>query len=1123
MGLGKTVQISAFLDGMFASELIHTALIVMPLSVMANWKKELNFWAPDINVQMFHGTSKVTRNKALRSVIEDGGICLTTYGMTLSCTKDFNQNDHVWDYVILDEGHKIRNHTSQSAKAIREIETDNRVILSGTPIQNKLAELWALFDFVCFGTLLGTRRTFTSEFENKIVRGSDRNASNYEKLEAKHLAEKLRELIQPHFLRREKKTEFDNKPSKKTANESSVLAVQQIDMRAPDSSAEDTWQAADGVHKSTQLPRKDDLVVWVYLSKLQEKIYRHFLESERVSEILCSTKSPLAALTVMKKLCDHPRLLRNQQQYHVALGLREKEEGSSDGSDNEGGDEDDHSQGRDTYDAQIHESGLDADIMHAIFTPKMSGAELLNQSGKLRFCIQLLRQLKVEKHRVLIFSQSLKMLDMIATVLRENSLTFSRLDGSVGDVDGRQRLIDTFNGDDSIFCMLLTTQVGGVGLTLTGADRVIIFDPSWNPSVDAQAVDRAYRIGQTRRVVVYRLVTCGTIEEKIYRKQVFKDGLSRVATSEQNPYRYFSRDELVALFKLEDTSKSCTMEQLEQLHGKQTTYDEELLDHLEQLACEDLYGTSNHALLFSKASMDDAADHSETANAKNHAENIGARLRSECESTVPRRNKLERHIDTSERAPRFVLEGNDEDDEEEAVDVSRRSDDSVARMTSEQSPSPNASQSCFVHDQSGSSEPEATHVSQHPLDMSSMSQISNREDDDGEDDENVDTHADASQISESYPDRSQHDHEDSVTHYDDDAEEEEADVAQEQATTSDVQDKVKKRHGDDSDADYSDAVEAELDDHDGNSSADGDHRANVSEAADDDSDGNVSSWMERNHNPTSMMNQNDEENIDAENTCTDDEQEENAVDADLPSAFGDTMNEKASDSTSNTTAGLDDFESPVGSPARTTFEPSSTFLERYQGASMIVMDESFAGNLSGDEDENDRHSDQEADDEDDGNRSECAMSDDEEDFYTADEDAEESVADNTSISVDKTHTPQTSNLNTNKKESLQPFAHDNTIYPSPAAFVLSPQRSIKDSPVCPQHRSTKVRVHRCRCHVPDMEMLEYNMLTRMAQELQAMSNAHGALQMNLKALDICSDDLALHRSALHLAKTLKLE
>jgi SNF2 family DNA or RNA helicase len=145
------------------------------------------------------------------------------------------------------------------------------------------------------------------------------------------------------------------------------------------------------------------------------------------------------------------------------------------------------------------------------------------QSGKLSFLLKLVDDLLSNGHRVLIFSQWQKMLDIIGQALKTRSISFLRMDGNMTKNDDRQRLIDVFNkrlpGTADVF--MLTTQVGGLGITLTGADRAIIYDPSWN-CTDDQAVDRIYRIGQQRNCVIYRLITCGTVEEKIYRKQVFK-------------------------------------------------------------------------------------------------------------------------------------------------------------------------------------------------------------------------------------------------------------------------------------------------------------------------------------------------------------------------------------------------------------------------------------------------------------------------------------------------------------------------------------------------------------------------------------------------------------------------
>lgn len=158
-------------------------------------------------------------------------------------------------------------------------------------------------------------------------------------------------------------------------------------------------------------------------------------------------------------------------------------------------------------------------LLAKLAEPNPTSEELQQESNKLQFTVSLMERLNQEGHRVLLFSQSKRVLDQIQ-LISGDQMRFLRIDGDVKDPKERQRLIDLFNSDPIYIGFLLTTQVGGVGLTLTGADRVIIFDPSWNPSVDAQAVDRAYRIGQEKSVVVYRLVTCGTVEEKIYRKQV---------------------------------------------------------------------------------------------------------------------------------------------------------------------------------------------------------------------------------------------------------------------------------------------------------------------------------------------------------------------------------------------------------------------------------------------------------------------------------------------------------------------------------------------------------------------------------------------------------------------------
>ena len=250
-----------------------------------------------------------------------------------------------------------------------------------------------------------------------------------------------------------------------------------------------------------KLPTKRELVVFTHLSEKQRMMYDQFLAGGMVASILTGeTASPLEAITWLKKLCGHPYLVDK------------------------------------TGHSSICELGRQ---------------RLVEDSAKLHVLHDLLLRLNKSGHRTLVFSQSTKMLDIIQRVMSQK-LTLSRIDGQTKEKD-RQRFVDTFNCDDSVTdCMLLSTKAAGIGLTLTGADRAIIFDPSWNPADDSQAVDRCFRIGQTKNVTIYRFITAGAIEEAMYRKVAHKDGIKRTVTgtSGSATKRHFARDDLRKIFTL---------------------------------------------------------------------------------------------------------------------------------------------------------------------------------------------------------------------------------------------------------------------------------------------------------------------------------------------------------------------------------------------------------------------------------------------------------------------------------------------------------------------------------------------------------------------------------------------
>ena len=252
-----------------------------------------------------------------------------------------------------------------------------------------------------------------------------------------------------------------------------------------------------------QLPRKQEFVVWTHLSPKQRQLYEEYVSGEHVASVLAGeVTSPLEAVTWLKKLCGHPLLV------------------------------------------EFSAANIQGEI------GKVEITDLLNNSAKLVVLSTLINHLSTDGHRTLIFSQSTKTLDIIERVLE--GVNLSRIDGSTKEKD-RQRFVDEFNSPlSTVEAMLVSTKAGGLGLTLTGADRAIIFDPSWNPAEDSQAVDRCYRIGQEREVQVFRLIASGTVEEKMYEKQIYKDGIRRavVTSSGNSTARFFDRQELSKLFKL---------------------------------------------------------------------------------------------------------------------------------------------------------------------------------------------------------------------------------------------------------------------------------------------------------------------------------------------------------------------------------------------------------------------------------------------------------------------------------------------------------------------------------------------------------------------------------------------
>ena len=272
------------------------------------------------------------------------------------------------------------------------------------------------------------------------------------------------------------------------------------------------------VKEVNRMPGKTEQVLFCRLSPKQRRMYEEFLRSDAVTGVMRGSANLLGAVTTLRKICNHTGLVANDGSVHTSL------------DDNSSSSEDEFYEEEDA---------------------------IADQSGKLQVLSKILPLWKQQGHKVIIFTQWRKMLDIIERFTNMQGWNYARMDGNT-NVAARQRLVDKFNNDENYFCMLMTTKTGGVGLNITGANRVLLYDPDWNPQTDAQARERAWRFGQKRDVTVYRLITAGTIEEKIYQRQIFKTALSNQVLQDPKQIRLFSQKDLKDLFTLKADTEDIT-------------------------------------------------------------------------------------------------------------------------------------------------------------------------------------------------------------------------------------------------------------------------------------------------------------------------------------------------------------------------------------------------------------------------------------------------------------------------------------------------------------------------------------------------------------------------------------
>ncbi|RZK57273.1 MAG: DEAD/DEAH box helicase, partial [Pedobacter sp.] len=430
MGLGKTVQVLAFILSQKEKMGHNTNLVVVPASLVFNWQQEIKKFAPTLKVLTIYGADRAK----IVADFDKYEVILTSYGTLLSDVRFLK--DYRFNYIFLDESQTIKNPDSQRYKAVRLLQSRNKVVMTGTPIENNTFDLYGQLSFACPG-LLGSREHFRQIYSVPIDQFKD----------AKRAAE-LQKRINPFLLRRTKE------------------------------------QVAD------ELPDKTEMVIYCEMDTQQREIYescrteiRDYLMGTAEDELKRSSMHVLQGITKLRQICNSPAILSKEKYFGDA-------------------------------------------------------------SAKMDVLLEQI-ETKSPHHKILVFSQFVSMLELVKAELEQRQIKFAYL---TGQTKNRESVVDSFQNNPEVRVFLISLKAGGVGLNLTKADYVYLIDPWWNPAVENQAIDRAYRIGQHQNVMAVRLICPDTIEEKIMLMQETKKDLaSDLIKTEESIFKSLTKKDLLEL------------------------------------------------------------------------------------------------------------------------------------------------------------------------------------------------------------------------------------------------------------------------------------------------------------------------------------------------------------------------------------------------------------------------------------------------------------------------------------------------------------------------------------------------------------------------------------------------
>uniref|UniRef100_M4BDG4 Helicase n=1 Tax=Hyaloperonospora arabidopsidis (strain Emoy2) TaxID=559515 RepID=M4BDG4_HYAAE len=468
MGLGKTIQVIGLLAHLKALGVRGPHLIVAPLSTLMNWATEFRKWAPQMPVVIYHGTKperKNMRKNELNSKKKshvDFPVVISSYEVMLADARVFTNSGFVWKYMVIDEGHRLKNMDCKLVRELKRGRSENRLLLTGTPLQNNLTELWSLLNFI-LPDVFDDLELFESWFSftpDAVATATATNESvaTQDVLQGEKKIEviaKLHEILRPFLLRR--------------------LKVDVVE----------------------EMVSKTEIFVYCSMTPVQREYYQMICNGTLAKAMeekygksraqqAFNTRTLRNKVMHMRKCCLHPYL----------------------------------------FDEPLTATG-------GVVTDE----KIVAMSGKMMVLDKMLRELKRMGHKVLIFSQMTRVLDILEDYLSMREYSYCRLDGStklIDRVDQMQKFnkvsagsVST-NDDDNVFVFMLSTRAGGLGINLIAADTVIFFDSDWNPQQDNQAMDRCHRIGQKNEIIVYRLVTENSFEDRMTQRAFEKRKLERV-------------------------------------------------------------------------------------------------------------------------------------------------------------------------------------------------------------------------------------------------------------------------------------------------------------------------------------------------------------------------------------------------------------------------------------------------------------------------------------------------------------------------------------------------------------------------------------------------------------------